>query len=78
MFYDRGGVKNDELDPLISPLSLSDDQIDDLLSFLTSLTGSNVDALVSDAFDAPIGGGYPGRRDRVRADPRDRPREIRS
>ena len=57
MFYDRGGVKNDELDPLISPLGLSDDEIDDLLSFLTSLTGSNVDALVSDAFDAPIGGG---------------------
>ena len=56
LFYNRGGVPNDVLDPLISPLGLSDAEIDDLLAFLQSLTGSNVDALVSDAHAAPIGG----------------------
>lgn len=56
-FYDRGGIPNDELDPLIGPLGLSESEKADLLSFLQALTGSNVDALVSDAFAAPIGGG---------------------
>jgi cytochrome c peroxidase len=56
MFYNRGGVPNEELDPLISPLGLSNTDINDLLEFLRSLTGSNVDVLVSDAFAAPIGG----------------------
>lgn len=56
LFYNRGGVPNEDLDPLISPLGLSDPEIEDLLSFLRSLTGGNVDALVSDAFAAPIGG----------------------
>jgi len=56
LFYSRGGVPNEVLDPLISPLGLSDAEIDDLLAFLHSLTGSNVDALVSDAHAAPIGG----------------------
>ena len=56
LFYNRGGVPNEVLDPLISPLGLSNAEIDDLLVFLQSLTGSNVDALVSDAFAAPIGG----------------------
>ena len=56
-FYNRGGVPNESLDPLIRPLGLSDTEIDDLRSFLLTLTGSNVDTLVSDAFAAPIGGG---------------------
>ena len=56
LFYNRGGIPNEVLDPLISPLGLSDAEIDDLLAFLRSLTGSNVDALVSDAHAAPIGG----------------------
>ena len=55
-FYNQGGVPNEVLDPLLNPLGLSDTEIDDLLSFLKSLTGANVDALVSDAFAAPIGG----------------------
>jgi cytochrome c peroxidase len=55
-FYNRGGVPNEVLDPLIRPLGLSDGEIDDLLAFLKSLTGSNVGALVADAFAAPIGG----------------------
>lgn len=54
-FYNRGGVANPLLDPLIRPLGLSDDEIDDLVAFMRALTGSNVDELVSDAFAAPIG-----------------------
>jgi cytochrome c peroxidase len=56
-FYNRGGVPNEVLDPRIRPLGLSAAEIDELLAFLRSLTGSNVGALVSDAFAAPIGGG---------------------
>jgi cytochrome c peroxidase len=55
-FYDRGGVPNEVLDSLIRPLGLSDSEIEDLLAFLHSLTGSNVRELVSDAHAAPIGG----------------------
>ncbi len=54
-FYDRGGVDNEVLDPLIRPLGLSESEIDDLLAFLHSLTGSNVGELVADAHAAPIG-----------------------
>lgn len=53
--YDRGGIPNPLLDPLIEPLGLDDGEIDDLVAFLESLTGSNVDALISDAFAAPVG-----------------------
>ncbi len=56
LFYNQGGVQNEVLDPLISPLGLNDAEIDDLLAFLLSLTGANVATLVSDAFAAPIGG----------------------
>lgn len=56
LFYDRGGVPNEVLDPLIRPLGLSGTEIEDLLAFLRSLTGSNVGILVSDAHAAPIGG----------------------
>jgi cytochrome c peroxidase len=54
-FYNAGGVANDNLDPLIRPLGLSANEIDDLVAFLYSLTGSNVDAIVADAFAAPVG-----------------------
>ena len=54
-FYDHGGVANAELDPLIQPLHLNQQEKDDLLAFLQSLTGSNVDRLVADAFAAPVG-----------------------
>lgn len=56
LFYDRGGVPNELLDPLITPLGLSDAEVADLLEFLRSLTGSNAHTLVSDAHAAPIGG----------------------
>ena len=54
-FYRRGGHPNALLDPRIRPLDLSDEDMDDLLAFLESLTGENIDTLVSDAFAAPVG-----------------------
>jgi cytochrome c peroxidase len=53
--YDRGGVPNPELSPLIRPLGLSPQEKGDLLELLLNLTGSGVDILVSDAFAATIG-----------------------
>ena len=54
-FYDQGGVENLLLDKRIRPLGLTDENKKDLVNFLKSLTGSNVEQLVSDAFAAPIG-----------------------
>ncbi len=54
-FYNQGGISNENLDPLIKPLNLTESEIGDLVKFLESLTGSNVDKLVADAFAAPIG-----------------------
>jgi cytochrome c peroxidase len=54
-FYDAGGVANEGLSPLIKPLNLDPQEKNNLVQFLESLTGSNVDALVADAFAAPIG-----------------------
>lgn len=54
-FYNQGGVANENLSPLVKPLGLSDTEIDELVAFLQSLTGSNVEDLVSDAFAAPVG-----------------------
>ena len=54
-FYSKGGIENKLMDPLIKPLNLTDEEQSELVSFLQSLTGSNVDSLVSDAFAAPIG-----------------------
>ncbi|MDH3638220.1 MAG: SCO family protein [Gammaproteobacteria bacterium] len=54
-FYNRGGVPNELLDPLIRPLGLNDSEVADLVEFLRSLTGGNVDTLISDAFAAPVG-----------------------
>lgn len=54
-FYNKGGVDNKLQDLLIKPLGLSEQEVSEIVSFLESLTGSNVDVLVADAFDAPIG-----------------------
>ena len=54
-FYNQGGVPHALLDPLIRPLNLGPAGIDALVAFLHSLTGDNIDTLVSDAFAAPIG-----------------------
>jgi cytochrome c peroxidase len=54
-FYRRGGVPNAELDPFVRPLELSDTEVDELVAFLESLTGGDVETLVADAFAAPVG-----------------------
>jgi cytochrome c peroxidase len=54
-FYARGGVPNEGLDPRIRPLDLSEEEKRDLVAFLESLTGGDVEELVADAFAAPIG-----------------------
>ena len=54
-FYNQGGAINENLDKLINPLHLTNVEINNLVEFLKSLTGSNVNQLVSDAFAAPIG-----------------------
>ena len=54
-FYDRGGVANENLSPLLRPLELTPEEKAALQAFLSSLNGTNVKALVADAFAAPIG-----------------------
>lgn len=54
-FYNLGGIRNEQLDPLIRPLSLTDDEINALQAFLNGLTGDNVDLLVADACAVPVG-----------------------
>ncbi|BBA33236.1 cytochrome-c peroxidase [Methylocaldum marinum] len=54
-FYNRGGIPNENLDPLIKPLNLNKTEVRALVALLESLTGSNVPDIVSDAFAAPVG-----------------------
>lgn len=54
-FYNQGGVANENLSPLIKPLGLSETELNELEDFLLTLTGGNVETLVSDAFAAPVG-----------------------
>ncbi len=54
-FYNQGGGANELLDPLIKPLNLNEQEISQIAAFMQTLTGSNVDILVADAFTAPVG-----------------------
>jgi cytochrome c peroxidase len=54
-FYNRGGISNELLDPLLQPLQLSPQEVEQIVVFLNNLTGDNIDTLISDAFAAPIG-----------------------
>ncbi len=54
-FYNKGGIVNDNLDPRIKPLNLTPQEEYDLVSFMESLTGDNVNKIVLDSFAAPIG-----------------------
>ena len=51
-FYNKGGIANLGLSPSIKPLGLGDREITDLVAFLRSLTGSNVDELIAEARSA--------------------------
>lgn len=48
-FYDRAGTPNPQLDPLMLPLYLSEQDKDDLVAFMRTLTGSNVEQLAREA-----------------------------
>lgn len=54
-FYDRGGVRNESLDQRLRRLDLSDEEMGQLVAYLESLTGSDVDRLVADAFAVEVG-----------------------
>jgi cytochrome c peroxidase len=54
-YYAGGGVSHPGLDPRVRPLNLDEGQKSDLVSFLRSLTGSNVEQLRRDARAVPIG-----------------------
>jgi cytochrome c peroxidase len=54
-FYNKGGVPNELLSPLMSPLNLTEQEMDQLVDFMLSLTGDNIEILVADGFAAPIG-----------------------
>ncbi len=54
-FYNRGGIRNELLDPLIQPLKLNHGEMEAIVAFLNSLTGSNVDELIADALAQPVG-----------------------
>jgi cytochrome c peroxidase len=54
-FYRLGGHPHPEIDPMMRPLELDDGQIDDLVAFLESLTGDNIDELIRDARSEPVG-----------------------
>ncbi|MCW5622087.1 MAG: hypothetical protein KIS79_13355 [Burkholderiales bacterium] len=48
-FYDRGGNGNPDLDPLIGPLFLNEQDKEDLVAFMRTLTGANVEELARQA-----------------------------
>ena len=54
-FYDRGGHPHEGIDPLLQPIGLREEEIDDLVAFLRSLTGDNLGELIADARSAPVG-----------------------
>ena len=54
-FYDKGGIQNPRLSPLIKALALNQREKQALLAFLKTLTGANVAELTRDAFAAPVG-----------------------
>ena len=54
-FYDRGGIQNPGLSPLIRTLLLEQREKQALVAFLKTLNGANVGELAADAFAAPVG-----------------------
>ncbi|HRK77528.1 MAG TPA: cytochrome c peroxidase [Thiobacillus sp.] len=48
-FYNKGGVDNPDKSPLIFPLNLTEEEKADLVAFMKTLTGDNINALARDA-----------------------------
>jgi cytochrome c peroxidase len=55
MFYNQGGHPHENLDPLITPLHLNEEEIEALVAFLNTLTGDNIQELIQDARSERIG-----------------------
>jgi len=51
LFYNKGGRNNSNLDKEIKPLGLTEQEVEDLVSFLNSLTGPIISVPVSDLAD---------------------------
>lgn len=61
-YYNKGGYPenesgfpNEAQSPLIKPLGLSEQESEDLIAFLNTLTGDNIEEVISDAFATPVG-----------------------
>ncbi len=55
-YPDNGGImKNVTQSPLIKPLGLTEQESEDLVAFLKTLTGDNIEEVISDAFSTPVG-----------------------
>jgi len=55
-FPDNGrGFPNVTQSPLIKPLGLTEQESSDLIAFLKTLTGDNIEEVISDAFATPVG-----------------------
>jgi cytochrome c peroxidase len=54
-FYNHGGVENPLLHARIRPLSLAEEEVEALVQFLRTLTGSRVDSVIADAAGQEIG-----------------------
>lgn len=54
-FYAAGGYAHPLLDPLLTPLDLTDEDVAALVAFLESLTGDNIALLIADARSTPVG-----------------------
>ena len=54
-YYNRGGQPTPGLDPRIRPLGLAPSEFADLVAFLESLTGANIDELVRDGRSVAVG-----------------------
>jgi cytochrome c peroxidase len=48
-FYNKGGVDNEDKSPLIFPLNLTEQEKADLVAFMKTLTGDNIEQLTADA-----------------------------
>jgi len=61
-YYNQGGFPKNESNfpnvtqsPIIKPLGLTESESSDLVAFLKTLTGDNVEEIISDAFATPVG-----------------------
>ncbi|MFT7234481.1 MAG: cytochrome c peroxidase [Methylophagaceae bacterium] len=61
-YYNQGGYPQNENNfpnvtqsPIIEPLGLTEQESNDLVAFMKTLTGDNVEEIISDAFATPVG-----------------------